>query len=175
MPRLGGGRSVTDGPLVPRVRPEPTDLDHTDLAAALAAGWGLEGAELTNVPEGAGSHHWRCRAGSEERFVSVDDLAAATLAAANDPAGGLHLIDWDTAMSAPRERDLQAILGDDDAGWDDYRAVAGAVELDRNALGLYRRMWPLTDIVSYVTTLRRPHEETDDTHLALEVLVEYLG
>ncbi|HEX3331670.1 MAG TPA: phosphotransferase [Gaiellales bacterium] len=327
------------------MRTQPTDLDRADLAAALAAGWGLEGAELTYVPEGAGSHHWRCRAGSEERFVSVDDLAAATLAAANedamfalleraygtagalrddaalgfvvspipdgdgrrlrrlgpryavrvapviagsagafddhdpetlgdvaalvaelhgatgrvpaglpavadlripwraeletalaevaepwttgplaeparallaaragevaerlgrhdaetegvlgtrarwvvthgephpgnvirDPAGGLHLIDWDTAMIAPRERDLQAILGDDDAGWDDYRAVAGAVEFDRDALGLYRRMWPLTDIASYVTTLRRPHEETEDTHLALEVLVEYLG
>ena len=292
------------------MRTEPADLDRSDLAAALAHGWGLAGAELEYVAEGGGSHHWRCRAGSEERFVSVDDLTAtfhaatdedaafaaleraygtagalrdgaglefvvaqirdrdgrrlrrigrryavrvepvvpgqagafgehppddrrrvATLVARvhaasdrvpaclpqvadlripsrasldvalaegdrpwssgpwaeparallaaraeemaerladhdavaarvletrpgwvvthgephggnviHDPSNGLHLIDWDTAMVTPRERDLQMVLDDDLTGWDEYRAAAGPVDLDRETLGLYQRL-----------------------------------
>ena len=38
------------------------------------------------VPEGGGSHHWRCRAGSERRFVSVDDLTATFHAATDEDA-----------------------------------------------------------------------------------------
>lgn len=327
------------------MRTEPADLDRADLAAALGDGWGLAGAELEYVPEGGGSHHWRCRAGGEERFVSVDDLTATfhaatdadtafaglerayrtaaalrhraglefvvaqipdregrplrrlgrgyavrvepvvpgepgafgehppddrrrvailvgrvhaasgrvpaglphvtdlripsraaleialaevdrqwtsgpwaeptrTLLAArsgelaerlaghdavaarvletrarwvvthgephggnviHDPSGGLHLIDWDTAMVAPRERDLQMVLDDDLTGWDEYRAAAGPVELDREALGLYRRLWALADIASFIATLRRPHEDTTDMRHAYEALVHYLG
>jgi len=327
------------------VRTEPADLDRADLAAALADGWGLTGAELEYVPEGGGSHHWRCRAGREERFVSVDDLTATFHAATDpdtafsaleraygtagalrhvaglefvvaqipdregrplrrlgrsyalrvepvvpgepgtfgeyapddrravaalmrrlhaasgrvpaglpqtadlripsrasldaalvqidrqwssgpwaeparallagraaevaerlaghdtvaariletrarwvvthgephggnvirDPEGGLHLIDWDTAMVAPRERDLQMVFDDDLTGWDEYRAAAGPVELDGEALGLYRRLWALADIASFVTTLRRPHADTTDMRHAYEALVYYLG
>jgi spectinomycin phosphotransferase len=327
------------------VRTQPADLDRSDLAAALAHGWGLAGAELEYVAEGGGSHHWRCRAGREERFVSVDDLTAtfhaatdedaafaaleraygtagalrdgaglefvvaqisdrdgrrlrrigrryavrvepvvpgqagafgehppddrrrvATLVARvhaasdrvpaglpqvadlripsrasldvalaegdrpwspgpwaeparallaaraeemaerladhdavaarvletrsgwvvthgephggnviHDPSGGLHLIDWDTAMIAPRERDLQMVLDEDLTGWDEYRAAAGPVDLDREALGLYRRLWALADIASFVTTLRRPHMDTTDMRHAYEALVYYLA
>jgi len=327
------------------VRTEPTDLDRSDLAAALADGWGLAGAELEYVPEGGGSHHWRCRAGGRERFVSVDDLTATFHAATDqdaafaalaraygtagalrdraglefvvaqipdregrplrrlgrgyavrvepviagepgafgeyapadrrdvaalvarlhaasdrvpagvpqvadlripsraaleialadvarpwssgswaeparallaarademaerlaehdavaarvletrarwvvthgephggnlirDPDGRLHLIDWDTAMVAPRERDLQMVLDDALTGWDEYRSAAGPVELDHEALGLYRRLWALADIASFVTTLRRPHAETTDMRHAYEALVHYLG
>jgi spectinomycin phosphotransferase len=321
------------------------DLGRSHLAAALADGWGLAGAELEYVPQGGGSHHWRCRAGGGERFVSVDDLTAtfhaatdedaafaalarayatagalraraglefvvaqipdrdggplrrlgrryavrvepviagepgvfgeyapadrravaglvgrlhagsdrvpaglpqvadlripsrASLQAAlaevdrpwasgpwaeparallaaravevaerlaehdavaarvretqarwvvthgephggnviRDAGGGLHLIDWDTAMVAPPERDLQMVLADDLTGWDEYRAAAAPVELDPEALGLYRRLWALADIASFVTTLRRPHGQTTDTRHAYEALAHYLG
>jgi len=93
----------------------------------------------------------------------------------HDPAGDLHLIDWDTAMIAPRERDLQMVLDDDLSGWDEYRATAGPVELDYEALGLYRRLWALADIASFVTTLRRPHADTTDMRHAYEALVHYLA
>ena len=327
------------------MRTEPADLARADLAAALADGWGLTAAELEYVAEGGGSHHWRCRAGGEERFVSVDDLTAPFRAATDadaafsalgraygtagalrhvaglefvvaqipdregrplrrlgrgyavrvepvvpgepgtfgeyapadrravaalvgrlhaasgrvpaglpqtadlripsraslevalaqidrpwtsgpwaeparvllagraaemaerlaghdavaarvvetrprwavthgephggnvirDPQGGLHLIDWDTAMVAPRERDLQMVLDDDLTGWDEYRAAAGPVELDHEALGLYRRLWALADIASFVTTLHRPHADTTDMRHAHQALVYYLG
>jgi len=93
----------------------------------------------------------------------------------HDSAGGLHLIDWDTAMIAPRERDLQMVLDDEMTGWDEYRAVAGPVGLDAEALGFYRRLWALADIASFVTTLRRPHADTTDMRGAYEALVYYLG
>ena len=92
-----------------------------------------------------------------------------------DHQGGLHLVDWDTAMVAPRERDLQMVLDDDLTGWDEYRAAAGPVELDHEALGLYRRLWALADIASFVTTLRRPHADTTDMRHAHEALLYYLG
>lgn len=327
------------------MRTEPDDLDRAGLAAALAAGWGLEGAELEYVAEGGGSHHWRCRAGGVERFVSVDDLTAtfhaatdedgafaaleraygvagalreeaglrfvvaqipdrggrrlrrlgrryaarvepvvagtpgvfgeytasdrrsvaellarlhratdrvpaelpqvadlripsrASLEAAlaevdgpwksgplaeparvllagraaevaerlaghdaaaervretrsgwvvthgephggnviRDPAGVRYLIDWDTAMIAPRERDLHMVLDHTFTGWKQYRTVARDVELDIEALNLYRRLWALADIASFVTTLRRPHEDTADMRHAHRALVSYLG
>jgi spectinomycin phosphotransferase len=326
------------------VRTEPDDLDRADLAAALTTGWGLTGPRLVYVPEGGGSHHWRCEAGGERRFVSVDDLTAtfhsatdedaafaalerayavagalrdgaglefvvaqipdregrrlrrvgrryavrvepliegtpgvfgkyspgerravaaligrlhaasdrvpaglsqvadlripsrAALEAAladvsrpwasgpfaeparallaaraeeigarlaghdaaaerlratragwvvthgephggnvlRDPAGDLHLIDWDTAMVAPRERDLQMVLDDDLTGWDEYRAAAGPVELDLDALGFYRRLWALADIASFTAVLRRPHPDTTDMRHACEALATYL-
>jgi spectinomycin phosphotransferase len=328
------------------MRTEPTDLDPADLRAALDAGWGLRAAALTYVPEGGGSHHWRCLAdGTAERWVSADDLTATFHAAetedvafaaldrafgtavtlraaglefvvaplpdcdgrvlrrvggryavrvapvvegapgqfgvysaddrrrvgamvgrlhaesAHVPAGlpatadltipsrsileqalvdagrpwrsgplakqaralvapktgeirarlsahdtlaarvragaggwvvthgephggnvitsadgGLHLIDWDTALVAPRERDLHMVLDDDLNGWDEYRAAAGGdVDLDMDALGLYRRMWALADIASFVAILRRPHADTVDMRHALEALEFYLG
>jgi hypothetical protein len=92
-----------------------------------------------------------------------------------DPAGGLHLIDWDTAMLAPRERDLQMVLNDDLTGWDEYRAAAGPVDLDLDALGFYRRLWALADIASFTAVLRRPHAHTTDMRHAYEALVYYLG
>jgi hypothetical protein len=78
-------------------------------------------------------------------------------------------------MIAPRERDLQMVLDDDMTGWDEYREIAGPVELDLEALGLYRRLWALADIASYVATLRRPHADTTDMRGAYEALVHYLG
>jgi spectinomycin phosphotransferase len=91
------------------------------------------------------------------------------------PAGDLHLIDWDTAMLAPRERDLQMVLDDSLTGWDEYRAAAGPVELDLDALLVYRRLWALADIASFTAVLRRPHTDTTDMRHAYEALASYLG
>ena len=53
--------------------------------------------------------------------------------------------------------------------------MTGPVELDHEALGLYRRLWALADIASFVTTLRRPHADTTDMRHAYEALVSYLA
>jgi spectinomycin phosphotransferase len=92
-----------------------------------------------------------------------------------DATGDLRLVDWDTTLIGPRERDLWMILDEDLAGWDEYREVTGSVRLNEDALGLYRERWALAEICVYVAEFRRPHEETEDTRAAWEELRQYLS
>ncbi len=91
-----------------------------------------------------------------------------------EPDGRLRLADWDTALVGPRERDLWMTLDIDMAGWEEYRAVMGAVRLNEEALGLYRERWALAEICAYVAEFRQPHEETEDTRTSWRELGEYL-
>jgi hypothetical protein len=92
-----------------------------------------------------------------------------------DARGGLRLVDWDTTLIGPRERDLWMTLDADLSGWDEYRKVMGSVRLNEEALGLYRERWALAEICVYVAEFRRPHEETEDTRTSWEELGEYLS
>lgn len=88
--------------------------------------------------------------------------------------GRLHLVDWDTTLLAPRERDLHLVLDDDLTGWDAYAAVA-PVELDQAVLRLYRRWWEVSDITTFVHLFRQPHSHTEQTAASWEALAENLG
>ena len=90
------------------------------------------------------------------------------------PGGELRLVDWDTTLIAPRERDLWMVLDDQMTGWDEYREAAGRVRLNEETLGLYRERWALAEICIYVAEFRRPHEETEDTRVSWHELREYL-
>jgi spectinomycin phosphotransferase len=92
-----------------------------------------------------------------------------------DSDGGVHLVDWDTTLLAPRERDLWWVLDDELTGWDEYRAAAGEVTLRADAIDLYRRGWDLADIAIFAAQFRAPHERTEDTLVAFEGLSGYLG
>jgi spectinomycin phosphotransferase len=89
--------------------------------------------------------------------------------------GAVHLVDWDTTLIAPRERDLTMVLDDELTGWDEYRAAAGARELDERAMDLFRRWWELADICVFVAEFRRPHERTKEISVAWESLNGYLS
>jgi len=90
-----------------------------------------------------------------------------------DTADGVALIDWDTALLAPPERDLWALIDQDSDMADAYRERTG-VGLDPNALALYRLWWDLCEICLYVEQFRSVHHETDDTHMAWKALQEHL-
>jgi len=92
-----------------------------------------------------------------------------------DTAGGLRLVDWDTTLVGPRERDLWMVLDRDLTGWDEYHHEAVAVELCEEMLRLYRDRWALAEICVVVAGFRRPHGETDDTRLCWDNLVRYLS
>ena len=92
-----------------------------------------------------------------------------------DASGGLLLVDWDTTLVAPPERDLWMTLDADLTGWDEYRAVMGSTLLNERALELYRERWALAEICIYVAEFRRPHEETEDTRVSWQELAEYLS
>ena len=91
-----------------------------------------------------------------------------------DSHGSLRLVDWDTALIAPRERDLWMVLDAHGTGGDEYRRCAGWVPLNEDTLSLYRERWALAEICEYVARFRRPHDETDDTRVAWAELGEYL-
>lgn len=86
------------------------------------------------------------------------------------PDGGVHLVDWDTTLIAPRERDLHFVLDRDLTGWDEY----GAASLDREAMQLYEHWWVLADISVPIHLFRGPHEQTEDTAAWLENLAASL-
>jgi phosphotransferase family enzyme len=88
---------------------------------------------------------------------------------------GPWLVDWDTALLGPPERDLWMILDRDLSGWDEYREVTGAGAVNEELLGLYRERWALAEICEYIAELRDPHEETDDTRASWRILGEYLS
>jgi spectinomycin phosphotransferase len=91
-----------------------------------------------------------------------------------DVRGGLQLVDWDTTLFAPRERDLRMVLDEDMTGWDEYVGVAGSVSLDRRALRLYATWWDLAEICLFIDVFRRPHQRTEDTEVAWRALTGYL-
>jgi thiamine kinase-like enzyme len=92
-----------------------------------------------------------------------------------DARGGLHLVDWDTTLVAPRERDLWWLLDDDLNGAEEYTQLAGDAQLDGDALDFYRQRWDLADIASFVALFRRPHEEDENATASFGYLRAHLS
>ncbi|HEY7421675.1 MAG TPA: phosphotransferase [Gaiellaceae bacterium] len=86
----------------------------------------------------------------------------------------LRLVDWDTTLLAPRERDLEVLLDEDHGGWPEYAGESGAIAVDQEVLQLYRKRWALAEIAVYVALFRRPHERTEDTSKSWRNLTGYL-
>lgn len=74
---------------------------------------------------------------------------------------GWRLIDWDTALLAPPERDLWDLDPGDGSLLRDYAAATGVTPRP-DLLELYRLRWDLTDAAEYVHRFRRPHTDSAD-------------
>jgi spectinomycin phosphotransferase len=88
-------------------------------------------------------------------------------------ASGLVLVDWDTVLLAPPERDLWDMAAHDESILDVYASTSGVV-IDREALSLYRLWWDLAEISGYLSLFRGPHGETADTDESWRELKRYL-
>jgi spectinomycin phosphotransferase len=88
--------------------------------------------------------------------------------------GAMLLVDWDTTLVAPRERDLRMVLDEDMTGWDEYVAVVGDASLNPSAIELYRRWWDLADSAIYIALFRQPHERDGNTVASWENLTHCL-
>ncbi|WP_208803311.1 phosphotransferase [Microbispora triticiradicis] len=98
---------------------------------------------------------------------------------------GPRLIDWDTVLVAPPERDLWMLtpalarmLGEDETG-DGGEVLARYTRLTGRAvteagLALYPLWWRLADIAAFVDDLRRPHGPGGDAAAALTYLTGHL-
>jgi spectinomycin phosphotransferase/16S rRNA (guanine(1405)-N(7))-methyltransferase len=88
-------------------------------------------------------------------------------------ADGLVLVDWDTTLVAPPERDLWG-LADGDASLLAYYAAATGTEIDDGALSLYRLWYRLAEVGGYLSLFRAPHEDTADTRESWKELQHFL-
>jgi hypothetical protein len=84
-------------------------------------------------------------------------------------ADGWRLIDWDTAMVAPPERDLWSLDPGDGSVVATYAELTGRQPLPA-MLELFRIRWDLADIAVEVSRFRRPHTGSADDDQAWEVL-----
>lgn len=192
--RIGGilGRLHVAGEIVPAELPRREDLVIPSRAvlsealAELARPWetgpfaeparallGAKAGELKRRLRSYDADAARLRERSDSWVVTHGEPHRANLIV--DGLGGLHLIDWDTTLVAPRERDLWLVLDDELTGWEEYTQVVGEVALDTEALQLYRQRWDLADIAAFVALFRRPHEEDENTTASFGHLRAYLS
>ena len=83
---------------------------------------------------------------------------------------GWVIVDWDTALLAPPERDLWRLARG--GGGSILRAYADATGTtpDERLLELYAMRWDLAEIASFAAAFRQPHEDTEDSRRGLEIL-----
>lgn len=86
---------------------------------------------------------------------------------------GVMLVDWDTTLIAPPERDLWDLTSEDASVAGRYESRTG-VGLDPRAIELYRLAWDLSEIAICVSDFRQPHERTDDTAEGWQNLQHFL-
>ena len=92
-------------------------------------------------------------------------------------AGGWVLIDWDTALVAPPERDLWLIDPGDGTILDAYASATGVTPVP-DLVEAYRLRWDIADIAVGVGRFRRPHAgspEDDKAWGFLARLIERLA
>ena len=80
-------------------------------------------------------------------------------------SSGIVLIDWDTVLIAPPERDLWSLAAEDPSIIADYEAATGT-DTNRDSLELYRLRWDLTEVAMFVGDFRREHDDTEDNRVA---------
>jgi hypothetical protein len=74
---------------------------------------------------------------------------------------GLVLVDWESALVAPPERDLWALAESDPGLLDAYSAATGTA-IDIDAVALYRMWYDLAEIALYLRWFRSNHDDTAD-------------
>ncbi len=87
--------------------------------------------------------------------------------------GGFVMVDWESVLLAPPERDLWALAATDASILAAYTAATG-VAVDSDALALYRMWYDLAEIAGYISLFRDSHGETADTAEAWQNLRHFL-
>jgi hypothetical protein len=87
---------------------------------------------------------------------------------------GWMIIDWDTVMLAPPERDLWRLAQGDVSVLGAYAQATGGTPRQW-LIDLYALRWDLAEIASFAAEFRKPHEDTEDSRKAFEILHAVVG
>jgi spectinomycin phosphotransferase/16S rRNA (guanine(1405)-N(7))-methyltransferase len=87
---------------------------------------------------------------------------------------GWVIVDWDTVLLAPPERDLWRLAKGGGSVLRAYAVATGAAP-NEWLVDLYAIRWDLAEIASFATEFRTPHEDTEDSRKALEILRSIVG
>jgi hypothetical protein len=79
---------------------------------------------------------------------------------------GWVLVDWDTALVAPPERDVWTLAKGDDWMIDAYVSATGRAIIPA-VLDLYRLAWDVAEVCIYTAEFRRQHDDTEDARKAI--------
>ena len=112
----------------------------------------------------------RARAGTDRTVLTHGEPHAANTMLTAD---GWVLIDWDTTLVAPPERDLWMIDPGDGSVLATYAEATGRAPLAA-IVELYRLRWTLTDIAVEVARFRRPHDGNAEDDAAWDILTSNL-
>jgi thiamine kinase-like enzyme len=106
-----------------------------------------------------------------ERFVLThgEPHPANTIAT----AAGVVLVDWDTALIAPPERDLWDLVAQEHSVTARYESLTG-IRVDDDSIELYRLAWDLSEIALYISDVRQAHDATEDMSAAWQNLQHFL-
>lgn len=167
----------TDDLVVPHAAEIPAAID------ALGSAW-----DAGPYGERARSHLMQHAVGMGHLLTAYQALADQVRQHGNEPVlthgephagnvlivdGRSLLIDWDTVLIAPPERDLWHVDPGDGSILDAYRERTGVCPYPE-AVDLYRLWWDLTETGQYLGLLRRPHLDTTDVAMAWQGLQQYL-
>ncbi len=111
-----------------------------------------------------------------QRLVASADLTTFVITHGEPHRGntivtdsGVVLVDWDTCLLAPPERDVWLVAEEEPGIHERYGARTGTA-LDPRLLEAYRLRWDLADVESCVRDLRAPHADDEDTRTAWDAL-----
>lgn len=134
-----------------------------DAGPFAARAWQLVGERGGAVRDLLDRHAALTEAADPERFVVTHGEPHRANTVVTD--SGVVLVDWDTVLLAPPERDLWRMVGEDAAVAQSYAQGTGTT-LDVGLLDAYRLGWDLADVASFVAVLRGPHTDDEDTRTA---------
>ncbi len=149
---------------------------YTDrLSAELAAFLQEEAAAIRQLVEAAEQLGRMLLNRAQERVLCHADIHAGNLLIGSD--GSLHIVDWDTALLAPKERDLMFVGSGLGPGWDQDRETAwfyagyGPAEIDPAALAYYRCERLVQDVAEFCKQIVATTGGNEDRRQALRWLI----
>ena len=85
------------------------------------------------------------------------------------------MVDWDGAMLAPRERDLNFLYDNPNFSLAKYAQLSGYQNFDLQMKEYYGRQWALDSIIGNFESLLRNSKSKVDENEYLEEIEKYLG